>query len=104
MSSLSTRCAVAFLILLLAWNAVACGSAPQPTPTSPAPTAAPQADGASLLQARCTRCHSLDRVQQSPRTSSEWQTVVSRMRSKGAQLNDAEAQLLVQHLTQTYGK
>lgn len=104
MSTPTTRIALAFLILFLAWSVVACSNASQPAPTSPAPTAAPQADGASLLRARCTGCHGLDRVQQTPRTPSEWQSVVSRMRGKGAKLNDAEAELLVQHLAQTYGK
>lgn len=99
-----SRIVVAFLIMLLAWGSIACASPQQPAPTSPAPTVAPQADGASLLKARCTACHGLDRVQQATRTPSEWETVVSRMRSKGARLNDAEAAVLVQYLAQTYGK
>ncbi|GAB4403533.1 MAG: hypothetical protein Kow00123_14730 [Anaerolineales bacterium] len=94
---------VACLILLLAWSSIACTGPQQPAPTSPAATAA-QPDGAALLQARCTRCHTLDRVQQTPRTASEWETIVARMRSKGAQLSDAEADALVQHLARTFGK
>jgi len=103
MSPQAIRVALTLLVLLLVAGSIACTSPQQPAPTSPAATAAPP-DGASLLQARCTRCHTLDRVQQTPRTVSEWQTVVARMRSKGAQLNDAEADALVQHLAQTFGK
>jgi len=95
---------LALLVLLVAFGSVACTSSQKPAPTSPAPTAPTQPDGVSLLKARCTRCHTLDRVQQTPRTANEWQTVVSRMRSKGAQLNDTEAEALVQYLAQTYGK
>jgi cytochrome c5 len=100
----TARILVACLILLLAWGSIACAGPQQPAPTSPAPTTAAQPDGAALLQARCTRCHTLDRVQQAPRTASEWQTVVARMRSKGAQRNDAEAEALVQHLARTFVK
>lgn len=97
------RIALALLILSLVLGSVACGSAQQPTPTSPPPTAA-QPDGASLLQARCTRCHTLDRVQQASKSVAEWETTVARMRAKGAQLSDAEAQTLIRHLAETYGK
>ncbi|MBC7259356.1 MAG: hypothetical protein H5T65_08915 [Chloroflexi bacterium] len=100
----TTFLAIALLVLLVALGSVACTSSEKPAPTSPPPTAATQPDGASLLQARCTRCHALDRVRQTPRTANEWQTVIARMRSHGAQLNDVEAEALVQHLAQTYGK
>lgn len=103
MSPQATRTIPAFLVLILVLGNVACSGAQQPTPTQPRPTAA-QPDGAALLQARCTRCHTLDRVQRTPRTASEWDTIVARMRSNGAQLSDAEAATLVQHLAQTFGK
>lgn len=104
MSPKATRITLATLALLLVLGGAACGSAQQPAATSPAPTAATQPGGAALLQARCTRCHTLDRVRQTPRTAGEWETIVARMRSKGAQLSDAEAAALVEHLAQTFGK
>ncbi len=98
MTPQTMRIALGLLVLILALSAVACGNAQQPAPT------AAQPDGASLLQARCTACHTLDRVQQTARTAAEWQTIVARMRGKGARLTDAEAEALVQHLAQTFGK
>jgi hypothetical protein len=55
-----------------------------------------------LLQARCTRCHGLDRVQAAAKTQADWEATVERMRAKGAELTDAEAQLLVEYLAETY--
>jgi len=74
------------------------------TPTaevSPAPPS--EAGGEELLQARCTRCHTLDRVQAAAKTLAEWETTVERMRGKGAELSDTEAQTLVEFLAETYG-
>jgi cytochrome c5 len=87
---------------------VACGSGssqpPQATPsTGTAATAAPAIDGATLLQTRCTACHSLDRVTQAKKTSAQWDQTVTRMISQGAQLTDAEKQVLVEYLAKTYG-
>jgi len=68
---------------------------------SPAPPS--EAGGEELLQGRCTRCHTLDRVQAAAKTQAEWETTVERMRGKGAELTDAEAQTLVEFLAETYG-
>jgi cytochrome c5 len=86
------------------------GGGPEPetpvtekTPTgmvSPAPPA--ELGGEDLLQARCTRCHTLDRVQAAAKTLDEWEATVERMRGKGAELTDTEAQTLVEFLAETY--
>jgi cytochrome c5 len=104
-------------LLLVACLAVACGGGAEPTqpaptttaptqpaPTTAAPTAAPSVNGGTLLNERCIQCHSLDRVKQATKTLAEWETTVTRMRGSGATLADAEAQILVQYLAQTYGK
>jgi cytochrome c5 len=119
----------ALLVSLVVALAVACGGGqgpavqtpePERTPTavvSPAPetpavemsptaaeSPAPPAElgGEELLQARCTRCHGLDRVQAAAKTQADWEATVERMRAKGAELTDAEAQLLVEYLAETY--
>lgn len=61
-------------------------------------------DGAALLDQRCSACHSPDRAKQAPRSKGEWETTVTRMIGKGAQLNDAEKQTLVDYLAKNYGK
>jgi mono/diheme cytochrome c family protein len=65
---------------------------------------AANSDGAALLDQRCSACHSPDRAKQAPRSKSDWEKTVTRMIGKGAQLNDAEKQTLVDYLAQTYGK
>jgi mono/diheme cytochrome c family protein len=82
---------------------------PPPTAVNPAAPAtvvqpAANSDGAALLDQRCSACHNPDRAKQAPRSKPEWEKTVSRMIGKGAQLNDAEKQTLVDYLAQTYGK
>jgi len=61
-------------------------------------------DGAALLQERCTKCHSLDRVEAAKKTADEWKATVERMVGKGAQLSAAEQEALIQYLSETYPK
>jgi mono/diheme cytochrome c family protein len=92
---------VAFVFLLAA-TAVLAGcksSAVNPAPTTVSGTQ----DGAALLQERCSVCHSTDRVTQAKKTKAEWDTTVTRMVGKGAQLSDAEKQILVDYLAANYG-
>jgi cytochrome c5 len=60
------------------------------------------ADGKTLMQKRCSVCHSLDRVITAHKTSAEWTTTVNRMISHGAQLNTQEKQTLIDYLAATY--
>ena len=96
------------LLVLLA----ACGGEQGPAPQAPATETTPTGvaspappsglGGQEMLEARCTRCHSLERVQAASQTLAEWEATVERMRGKGAELTDAEAQVLVQFLAETY--
>jgi len=56
-----------------------------------------------LLQDRCTSCHSLAQVEGAQKTREEWDTTVSRMVGKGAQLSEDEQAALVEYLAETYG-
>ena len=67
------------------------------------PSTASVTDGASLLETRCTACHSLDRVKQAKMTRDQWTRNVARMVRKGAQLNAAEQSLAIDTLSKTYG-
>ena len=82
-----------------------------PTATEVPPTEAPAAtevpatlDGQSLLQERCTGCHDLGRVERSEKTEEEWKATVERMVGKGAQLDEAEQELVIKYLAETYPK
>jgi cytochrome c5 len=68
------------------------------------PTSAPALDGQKLLEERCTRCHSLDRVRQSRKSEAEWKATVERMVGKGAALSAQEIEAVVRYLAQTYPK
>ncbi len=67
------------------------------------PSTAPVTDGASLLEARCTVCHSIDRVRKAKKTRDQWTQNIKRMVGKGAQLNAAEQSMAIDYLSKTYG-
>lgn len=62
---------------------------------------AAKAKGRAMVQAYCTRCHSLDRV--ANRTGLKdrvyWQRTVDRMRTNGAPVSRIEAREVVDYLT-----
>ena len=64
---------------------------------------APEGDGAALLEERCTECHGLDRTTSARKTREEWEQTVTRMVSKGAELNEEEQDILITYLAETYG-
>jgi cytochrome c oxidase cbb3-type subunit III len=55
-----------------------------------------------LLEAKCTMCHSSDLVAQQRLDRRHWQDIVSKMRSWGAMLSEAEAAALVRYLAAAY--
>ncbi|MBC7228524.1 MAG: hypothetical protein H5T61_15040 [Thermoflexales bacterium] len=70
--------------------------------TAPSPLPTPAADGATLLQERCTACHTLDRVESARKTAEEWERTVVRMIGRGAKLTEAERAVLVEYLAEHY--
>ena len=68
---------------------------------SSSPASAPSA-GQTLIQQRCTGCHSLNRITSAHHTIAEWQTTVDRMINNGAQLSPIEEQTLISYLAQNY--
>ena len=72
-----------------------------PVNTATAPS--PGVDGATLLQERCTVCHSLARVTSRQLTIDQWQNIVNRMIQRGAQLTSSEYKILVEYLAETDG-
>jgi mono/diheme cytochrome c family protein len=59
-------------------------------------------NGQTLMQDRCSVCHSLDRLTSAHKTAAEWTTTVERMVSHGAQLNSQEQQTLIDYLAANY--
>jgi cytochrome c5 len=62
----------------------------------------PALDGATLLEKRCSVCHSADRSRQAKKTREQWEQTVTRMIGKGAKLTEAEKTVLVDYLAKTY--
>jgi glyoxylase-like metal-dependent hydrolase (beta-lactamase superfamily II) len=59
--------------------------------------------GAQILEAGCTGCHNLARVQSKNLTSAEWQGIVDRMKGRGAEISDEDTSALVDYLAKAYG-
>lgn len=111
----SSRTAV--ILIMVGWvimaTLVACNSGSSPSPHAPSPTqvppppqapsSTPALEGVTLLETRCSTCHSADRVKQAKETREQWGQTVSRMISKGAKLTEAEKAVLVDYLAKTYG-
>jgi mono/diheme cytochrome c family protein len=78
-------------------------SAAAPTPEAATATpAAPQLDGATLVQQRCTVCHSINRIESAHKDEAGWTATVDRMIGYGAQLNDQEKAAVIAYLVATY--
>ena len=69
-----------------------------------AATAAVEATAKTLLEARCTVCHNLERVHKKKDNAEGWGKTVDRMRKKGANLDDAERAAVVSYLAENFGK
>jgi len=70
--------------------------------SSQATSSAGSSDGQTLLQERCSVCHSTDRITSAHKTADQWVTTVDRMVGKGAQLTTQEKQTLVDYLSTNY--
>jgi len=79
-------------------------AAPAPGGPEVAGAEAAPPSGEALLDARCTVCHDLDRVHKKKATRDSWGKIVGKMIKKGAVLDDAERETLLDHLAATYGK
>jgi hypothetical protein len=75
------------VVLIVAALLVACGGEP---------------DGQKLLESRCAKCHSLALVTGADKTAQGWEVTINRMIMQGAELTDAERDILVEYLTQEY--
>lgn len=90
------RCCALVLLLAVLAGMAACGQGPaEETPTS-------TGEGSILLQQRCTRCHTLERVEAARKTPVEWEQTVRRMVDRGADLSEAEISVLVDYLSERY--
>jgi len=86
-------------LLIVAMAAVSCSGkeeAGMSTAGSPQETTTPE--GATLVQKRCTICHTIERIVQADLDRSGWESTVDVMIDKGATLNDAERTAIIDYL------
>ena len=97
---------LAFLVLLLSGLMVACGSAGEGATATMEKDQDPPVDldGKALTEERCTKCHTLERVEAANKTPEEWKTNVERMVGKGAELDEAEQKAVIEYLSEAYPK
>src|SRR5215471_4049399 len=60
--------------------------------------------GKALVQTKCTQCHGLEEIQAENTDRAGWNEVVDAMRSRGAELTNDEATVVVNYLTKTYSQ
>jgi hypothetical protein len=87
---------ILLILLLVGTLLVSCGGGSTTTSSSSG------TDGKSLLETRCSVCHSLSRVTSLQLSAADWTTVVQIMVERGAQLNATEQQTLIDYLAATY--
>ena len=68
------------------------------SPTNPSTVA----DGKTLLETRCTTCHTLAKIVNAQGTAAQWQQVVDQMIQRGAVLTPDEESILVQYLAANF--
>jgi len=67
------------------------------------PTPLPSAQAKTILERSCVQCHSLDTVSAHHDTKEGWNKIIADMVSKGAQISDADSDILVKFLTRAQG-
>jgi len=93
---------ILLLIILAGILLAACGSSAPAPASSGGSTGGSTLDGQTLMQTRCTVCHTADRITSAHKTAAQWKATVDKMINNGAQLSSAEEQTLVNYLAQTY--
>lgn len=91
----------AFLVLMFVL--AGCSSGSSQATQAPVSSDSTSPDGATLLETRCSVCHSADRATRTSKTLEEWDVTVTRMIERGARLTEAEKTVLLDYLAKNYG-
>jgi mono/diheme cytochrome c family protein len=63
-----------------------------------------ETDPMALFEATCSQCHSLDVPRGERLTRDGWTAIVSRMKTNGCVITDADAKTIIDYLTKEFGK
>ena len=96
---------VVLSVMLLAF-AIGCAKQEPPQPAAPAAApAAPELDGKTLFESKCSVCHGIDRATARTETKEKWTSIVKEMQGKKADwISDAEASKIIDYLAAEHGK
>jgi len=61
-------------------------------------------DPASLYEKKCSICHVIERSNSKKKSEKNWRKTVMRMKKNGAPITDEEAEIIIRHLADTYGR
>lgn len=87
----------------LAADATTAAPAPvQPPIAAPADPSISASEAQALLDGRCKRCHTLQRVTSFKGDLAAWDLIVNDMITRGADLSDEEKAILLQFLAENY--
>jgi len=95
--------------LVSGW-AVMVGGAQEPAPAAAAPVPAGQqmviasGPGADMFQRVCVLCHTPDRIVSVRKTKVEWEEIIDKMITRGAQVTDDNYGPIEDYLLRNYGK
>jgi len=95
------------LNLITEWMATKFGPDSKPFPRTYVPpeikTFFSDPEAYRLMNRACTKCHGIDRAQNSRKAEEAWRVTLVDMRERGAQLSDEELERLVEWLTRVWG-
>ena len=107
---MTKRVIVLLLLLAVTFALVACGGSGDGTtngsntnggavePSGSGDGGSSVADGAALVQDRCTVCHSTSRIFGASKDLAGWQSTIDRMVGRGAKLTEEEQAVLAEYL------
>ena len=95
---MTRRIALVVVFALLVSALAACGGTSDGTTDGATDGAMPTLDGATLLEARCTTCHDLARIDEQDLDFAGWVAVIQDMIDRGAQLTPEEKTVLADYL------
>lgn len=90
-----SMCVVGFVLVLSIAGCTQGDVSDEAPPTTPAPVAS---EGETLVQNKCSMCHTLDRVNDAEKNRAEWEQTVSRMETNGLVVTEEEKSLIIDHL------
>ncbi len=61
-------------------------------------------DPAGLYEKKCSMCHSIERSKSKKKSEKGWRKTVMKMKKNGATITDEEAEIIIKHLSDQYGK